>query len=110
MIAVLGLAEVADRVAHALYELWKFAGFGHAKLDGISLGAMGTFVFLTFCLLATGVCVLLARRAKDWNNKLLYRFATMASTVYVVNVTLVVLLLSSGLLSSIGLAYLDWGR
>ena len=108
--AVSGLALVGDRVAHALYELYKFAGFGHEKLSGISLGANVSFIFLSFCLLATGACMLLALLAKDWNNRTLYRFATAAGTVYFVNGTLMLLLIMSGELTSIGLATLDCGR
>ncbi|MCB6182959.1 hypothetical protein LIN78_05280 [Leeia sp. TBRC 13508] len=46
----------------------------------------------------------LAPLAKEWNNKLLYRLATVAGTVYFINDSLMLLLVSSGL------AYLICGR
>jgi len=100
--AVLGLALVGDRVFTALFNLWKFSGYmdGH----GIDLGANSSFQFLSLCLLATSACMLLALRARDWGDKLLYQLATAAGAIYFING----LLLFS--LVSFGLAFLYCGR
>jgi hypothetical protein len=102
VLAILGLVLTGDRVAAALFDLWKFSGY--KREHGIDLGANSSFRFLSLCAMAAAACMPLALLAKRWNNKLLYRLATSAGAVYCANGALMFFLVSSGL------AFLYCGR
>jgi hypothetical protein len=98
----LSFIYIFDRVYAALFNAWKFYGYGGDK--GIDLGASYFFSALIFCILGLCACIFAAHYLKKTNQKWIYRLATISSIIYFINVFSLLLLVSTDL------AYLYFGR
>jgi hypothetical protein len=100
-IAVIGLLAgsllclwlVADRVAAAIFNLWKFSGYRHWQ--GIDLGAQSTCIFLIACLFGVTGCFTVISFCKSL-PVLQSRIVTVTAGIYFINGLLLLLIISSG--------------
>ncbi|MCL2658306.1 MAG: hypothetical protein FWD62_13015 [Betaproteobacteria bacterium] len=94
-ISILGLFWIGDRVYAAIFNAWKFYGYG--SNNGIDIGVEPFYFAVFSCLLGLCVCIYIVFYLKKSNRIWLYRSAVMASVIYFLNNLLLLLLVSSGL-------------
>jgi hypothetical protein len=98
----LSFIYIFDRICAALFNFWKFYGYGGDQ--GIDLGARAFFFVLGFCILGLCACIFAAYYVKRTNQKCLYRVAIISSIIYFIDVSQLLLLVSTDL------AYIYFGR
>ena len=98
----LSFIYIFDRTCAALFNFWKFYGYGADQ--GIDLGAKAFFFALVFCIFGLCACIFAARYVKRTNQKWLYRMAIISSIIYFIDVSQLLLLVSTDL------AYIYFGR
>ncbi|MDR2128353.1 MAG: hypothetical protein LBP52_04730 [Burkholderiaceae bacterium] len=93
--SLLGLSVIAERFYAALFNAWKFHGYGGDK--GIDIGASSFFLAMCFCLCGLFVCMLVAFRPGKHDRKWVYRSALVTGAIYSVNCLLLLVLIASDL-------------
>ena len=100
--AMLGLVMIGERFYAALFNFWKFYGYGGDK--GIDIGATAFFISASLCVIGFCACILIIFYLKKTDRKWLYRSAIAASVIYFVNSLMLFSLIASGL------AFIHYGR
>lgn len=93
--AALGLFVILERFYAALFNVWKFYGYGGDK--GIDIGASSFFFTIFFCICAICVCMPIIFYLRKSDRKWLYRSAMVTSVIYLINCLLLLILIVSGL-------------